>query len=132
MFDRLLLKSSVFAISLIMSAMLFTSWSNAHLLRIGTANDFFSPSEILISFIPILLLSIATFFLRERVFIPWFKFTVGWFVITLIGTLSTSNAGTFFGPTEQDIFMLLSFAFYLVISLILILIQSVRVYWLKK
>ena len=50
----------------------------------------------------------------------------------MTGTFSYSHAPAFFGPTQAAFFQLASFAVYVLISFLIILIQSIRVYWLKK
>ncbi len=117
MSERLSLKLWVLALALVVSVLAFS---------------FFSSFGILLHAVPITFFSLLTSFLRERVFMPWFKMTIVWLPVSIFGALLNSGSPGFFGASERDYFLLVSLATYAVVSFLLILIQSIRVYWLKK
>jgi hypothetical protein len=71
-------------------------------------------------------------FMREQVFKPWARFALPWVLVMMFFSLVTPNTSPMFGPSEQGLVALFLLALYILISLLIILIQSVRVYWLKK
>ncbi len=72
--------------------------------------------------------------LDGRIFTTWINFTIRWVVLFGISAvLIPNNAGSGFISVPIKLYVLFGLgAFYILISLAIILIQSIRVYWLKK
>ncbi len=84
---------------------------------------------------PAFFLSLLTFPLNNRIFNAWFNFSVVWVPLTVILFLIPQpSIGGWLGPlpTALDVVVIGMYFFYILISILIILIQSIRVYWLKK
>ena len=85
---------------------------------------------------PLLVFSFTTYFLRNKVFKGWIWFTIIWFVLcTIVIPFVSNDRGSSWmsvGISEQDVAVLYAAILYSVVSIFIILIQSIRVYWLKK
>ncbi|HEX8946934.1 MAG TPA: hypothetical protein VF829_01845 [Candidatus Paceibacterota bacterium] len=71
-------------------------------------------------------------FLSDKVFKPWARFALLWMLVIIVLPNFVSDASHNFSPSARGYFDLLLLALYILISLAIILIQSIRVYWLKK
>ncbi|MFC1720676.1 hypothetical protein ACFL0K_00235 [Patescibacteria group bacterium] len=81
------------------------------------------------SFLALLPVTIALFFLRREVFVAWVKFAAIGFPIMLAGLLYTFNmpqsTGSFMGgPSESEIASVVLPGLFLIISLLIIAIKS--------
>ncbi len=90
---------------------------------------------IYIIWAPIVLILLGlVWFLDNRIFSSWINFSVVWIVLFgILAVLIPNNAGSGFISFPIKIYTLFGLCvLYILISLLIILIQSIRVYWLKK
>ncbi len=91
-------------------------------------------SELLILNIPVFIFSLASYLLRNEIFKTWILFTMIWIPLSLAYVLSVPNYGGGIGLqiTERGVVSVMMPIYYTAASLVIILAQLVRVYWLKK
>ena len=79
----------------------------------------------LLSFLPLLLLSLITYKLRDEIFTAWIRFAKWWIPLTILATIIAPSEipGTFSVPVKGPLVLALSGTF-LVISLAIILYKS--------
>ena len=129
-------KLSILGVSSLLSVVMFILpmygldiilWSSGN--QVG---DYVRISDLIIHALPVFLFSLLVAPLSMRVFKYWLLLTLVWLPVSLVVIVTSSAAGTFLGPTERAFNILCSFVIYGAISLIVIITQSIRVYWLKK
>jgi hypothetical protein len=137
-------KIKVFLISLIGTGVgLFTSSDDVYKYCIteGRCWDFWEISNLIVPFfvifLPVLLFSAITYFLKEGVFKSWLKFTYWYFLIYVLVILLLSGMGGGGGYIVGDIFNSEFFAFnlswlYIIISLILVVDKAISLRGPKK
>ena len=83
---------------------------------------------------PIILVFLGiVWFLDNRIFSSWIRVSVPWVTVSLIISVLTPDAGAGFISTPIKFYVILGlYALYILISFFIILIQSIRIYWLKK
>lgn len=88
--------------------------------------------EILGSAMFILPFSLITYFLHDRVFKAWIWFAVVWVpILIIVPNFFDSHNGNF-GLSDAAGALFLLIVGYVFFSLLIILVQSARVYWLKR
>ena len=89
--------------------------------------SFYTPS--------ILMASLIVYRLPDRIFKAWSHFTIVWvlfFGLLILISSGDSGGGYVMGGSPKGVFTIFSVVLYPIISLLIILTQSIRVYWLKK
>ena len=109
-------------------------FSEGHCLQFWNALDLIGP---LIFFFPfVFFFSLVTYLLHEKIFRTWFWFACRWIPtsIVLIFLAASSSGGGMGIPNvfDQEFIAIIFTVLFSLISLLIILVQSVRVYWLKK
>lgn len=89
-------------------------------------------SEVMFVSIPLFLLSILTFFLREEVFKAWSRFALAWVPLTMVLAALSPEYNQSLLPFEKETVSFLFSLLFVIVSLLIIFIQSIRVYWMKK
>ena len=79
--------------------------------------------RILFVLIPLFILSLITYKMRDEIFHSWLTFTYLWIPLTLIGTLLAPEYSPSLIPITKGVVSFLMSALFLLISLILILVK---------
>ena len=71
--------------------------------------------------IPIFLFSLLTYFLKEEIFRIWLRFTYWWVPLSFVMVIfSSDHSGGLLGISDQEIFGILTWGLYIIISLIIV------------
>ena len=105
-----------------------------HANSIDCVDTIFNTAFIFLVFIPIFILSLITYFLKDEIVSAWLHFSYWWVPITMFLTIITpisspSYIGLSWSGETTSFFMS---CLFVIISLIIIIIQILKVYFLKK
>lgn len=131
-------KKIILFISLIFSVFFITTSNYSNLLYNydiwSKIIDSAMPMLIAFSSIIIFLFSLITYFLKDEIFKPWIKFTYWWLPLSIIFTLITpGGSGSFFvNIWDKEMTVIFMSALYVVVSTIMLIINIIRFYLLKK
>lgn len=87
-----------------------------------------------IAWAPIMLVSLGiVWWLDDRVFLAWRAVTIPWLLVSTIVAVFIPDVGAGFISVPVKLYAVLGLSIlYGLISVLIILVQSIRVYWLKK
>jgi uncharacterized membrane protein len=97
-------------------------WNNAYFLGCSTVLLYY----ILLLSIPVLLISIITYFMKDDVFNAWKRFTFTYLPIYILVVLASPWRASSFSPFEKGPVTLLILAIYVLISVLIIIWKYVR------
>ena len=93
----------------------------------SSCSQFFSFfGETIFIFIPLFLLSLITYKMRDNIFQTWFKFARIWVPLTIILVLLSPEYGNALLPVEKGTVSFFMSALFLIISLIIIIYKSLQ------
>jgi len=74
----------------------------------------------------IIAVSLVLFFINDNVFMKWFKFALGWILVSLFFiSITPEYGGGFLDPDREQVSIWMS-SLFLIISLILIIVWSIK------
>jgi hypothetical protein len=85
--------------------------------------------------IPIFVISIITYFMKEQIISAWLKFAYWWVPLTMfLVFLASFASGPSYFPNllSNRLVSFLMYCLFFIISLIIIIVQVIKVYFLKK
>ena len=139
LFDRLTTKKSIFLIGLsggIIWALIFGTYNSAcSAYYIGLCTylfDFIREFYLLTNLVFLLPLFFLIGLLRNEVFKPWARFALPWMLVIMFLPNFVSNAPRLLAFSDRGYLDIILMALYILISFFIVLIQSIRIYWLKK
>ncbi len=80
----------------------------------------------------LLLLSLVTYPLEKNIFNFWLKFSLPWIVLSSLAVFFTPTQQNFGDPNWKAVVSLSFTAIFFIVSLLIIFIKSLQIYWYKK
>lgn len=122
-------KSRILVISLVSSVLIFLFLDLANKARSFEQEHLYEGTALIFGiFIPIFLITLISYFLKEKVFTAWRKFTFIYLSIYLLVILVTPSYCDAYLPICKQMSFMFLVPIYFVISLILIIYKSIRNY----